>query len=212
MRAILLAGGLSLIFTLLGTVLAIRILVAREYGQLIRDDGPTTHHTKRGTPTMGGTVIILASVSAYFIATFATGRSPSVSAMLLLLLFGGLTLLAERRLDLIGGLLAGLATMARIDAPADLLLLVPYAVLVAPLAGAGLGVGVGCGLLAGAVLSRPYLGALAGELLMIAAATALLGGLSLLVRRSWRSGRWPAWLPARLPARLPTVAAGAACG
>lgn len=92
MRAILLSGGLALIFTLLGTVWAIRLLVAREYGQLIRDDGPTTHHTKRGTPTMGGTVIILASVSAYFIATFGTGRTPSVSALLLIMLFGGLGL------------------------------------------------------------------------------------------------------------------------
>ncbi len=92
MRAILLSGGLSLIFTLIGTVGAIRLLVAREYGQLIRDDGPTTHHTKRGTPTMGGTVIILASISAYLIATFATGRTPSVSALLLLFLFAGLGL------------------------------------------------------------------------------------------------------------------------
>jgi phospho-N-acetylmuramoyl-pentapeptide-transferase len=91
-RAILLSGGLSLVFTLLGTVGAIRLLVAREYGQLIRDDGPTTHHTKRGTPTMGGTVIILASISAYFIATFATGRTPSVSALLLIFLFAGLGL------------------------------------------------------------------------------------------------------------------------
>ena len=59
MRAILLAGGLSLIFTLLGTRVAIRVLVTKGYGQLIRDDGPTTHHTKRGTPTMGGLVIIV---------------------------------------------------------------------------------------------------------------------------------------------------------
>ena len=58
MRAILLAGGLSLLFTLLGTRLAIRALVAKGYGQLIRDDGPTTHHTKRGTPTMGGFMIL----------------------------------------------------------------------------------------------------------------------------------------------------------
>ena len=33
------------------------------YGQEIRDDGPTSHHTKRGTPTMGGVVIILATVA-----------------------------------------------------------------------------------------------------------------------------------------------------
>ena len=90
MRAILLAGGLSLIFTLVGTRYAIQVLSRYGYGQLIRDDGPTTHHTKRGTPTMGGLVIVLASVLAYFIATFATGNQPSASALLLIFLFMGL--------------------------------------------------------------------------------------------------------------------------
>ena len=90
MRAILLSGSLSAIFTLLGTVLAIRVLVAKGYGQLIRDDGPTTHHTKRGTPTMGGTVIIVSASSAYLIACFATGRLPTASGLLLLFLFIGL--------------------------------------------------------------------------------------------------------------------------
>jgi phospho-N-acetylmuramoyl-pentapeptide-transferase len=90
MRAILLAGGLSLIFTLVGTRYAIRVLATHGYGQLIRDDGPTTHHTKRGTPTMGGLVIVMASVIAYFIATFGTGQTPSASAMLLIFLFVGL--------------------------------------------------------------------------------------------------------------------------
>ena len=44
----------SLLFTLVGTRYAIRVWSRHGYGQLIRDDGPTTHHTKRGTPTMGG--------------------------------------------------------------------------------------------------------------------------------------------------------------
>ena len=90
MRAILLAGGLSLIFTLVGTRIAIRILVAKGYGQLIRDDGPTTHHTKRGTPTMGGLVILLAVVFSYFVAKLITQDLPSASALLLLFLFTGL--------------------------------------------------------------------------------------------------------------------------
>jgi phospho-N-acetylmuramoyl-pentapeptide-transferase len=89
-RAILLSGGLSAVFTLLGTVLAIRVLVSKGYGQLIRDDGPTTHHTKRGTPTMGGTVIIISASLAYLIASFATGRLPTASGLLLLFLFVGL--------------------------------------------------------------------------------------------------------------------------
>lgn len=90
MKAILIAGALSLLLTLLGTRVAIRVLVAKGYGQLIRDDGPTSHHTKRGTPTMGGLVIILATVVGYFIAKLATDTRPSASALLLLFLFCGL--------------------------------------------------------------------------------------------------------------------------
>ncbi len=90
MRAILLSGGLGLVFTLLGTVLAIRLLVAKGYGQLIRDDGPTSHHTKRGTPTMGGAVIIVSVVLAYLLASLFTSRTPTASGLLLLFLLVGL--------------------------------------------------------------------------------------------------------------------------
>jgi phospho-N-acetylmuramoyl-pentapeptide-transferase len=89
-RAILLAGGLSLVFTLVGTRYAIRVFSRLGYGQLIRDDGPTTHHTKRGTPTMGGLVIVLSTVVSYFLARLITGRAPSASALLLLFLMVGL--------------------------------------------------------------------------------------------------------------------------
>ena len=61
MKAVLIAAVVSLVIALLGTPLFIRFLVRRGYGQFIRDDGPTSHHTKRGTPTMGGAVIIGAS-------------------------------------------------------------------------------------------------------------------------------------------------------
>ena len=90
MKAILFAGGFSLLGTLLGTRLAISFLVAKGYGQLIRDDGPTAHHTKRGTPTMGGLVIIFSVVTGYLLAKLATGFVPSASALLLLFLFCGL--------------------------------------------------------------------------------------------------------------------------
>jgi phospho-N-acetylmuramoyl-pentapeptide-transferase len=89
-RAILLAGGLSLIFTIIGTRVAIKVFAAKGYGQLIREDGPTTHHTKRGTPTMGGVVIVLATVVSYFLAKLITGSEPSASVLLLLFLFVGL--------------------------------------------------------------------------------------------------------------------------
>lgn len=90
MKAILFAGGFSLLGTLLGTRIAIRMLVARGYGQLIRDDGPTSHHTKRGTPTMGGLVIIFSVVVGYLLAKLVTSDTPSASALLLLFLFVGL--------------------------------------------------------------------------------------------------------------------------
>ncbi len=90
MLAILIAGGFALLGTLLGTRVAINVLVARNYGQLIRDDGPTSHHTKRGTPTMGGLVIIVSVVAGYLLAKLLTGFMPSASALLLLFLFVGL--------------------------------------------------------------------------------------------------------------------------
>ena len=87
MRSILLAGGIGLLGTLLGTRYAIRFLVTRGYGQFIRDDGPTSHHTKRGTPTMGGIVIILSVLVAYGAAHLFTWTEPTASSMLALGLF-----------------------------------------------------------------------------------------------------------------------------
>jgi phospho-N-acetylmuramoyl-pentapeptide-transferase len=89
MRAILVGGGLALLISLLGTRFAIRQFTRWGYGQEIRDDGPTTHHTKRGTPTMGGVVIIIASIVGYFAAKLMTMTAPSPSALLLLFLFVG---------------------------------------------------------------------------------------------------------------------------
>ncbi len=90
MKTIVLAGGLALIATLLGTRLAILVLVRKGYGQLIRDDGPTSHHVKRGTPTMGGLVIIAAVLLAYFGSHLIIFSAPSASALLVLFLFTGL--------------------------------------------------------------------------------------------------------------------------
>ena len=92
MRAILLGGGLALLMSLIGTRFAISVFTKWGYGQEIRDDGPTSHHTKRGTPTMGGVVIILSTVIAYFAAKLITMSMPSASALLLLFLFVGMGL------------------------------------------------------------------------------------------------------------------------
>ena len=84
MRLILVAGALALLFSLFGTPALIKALAKRGYGQIIRDDGPTTHHTKRGTPTMGGIIIIFAALASYLLAHLVLGSSISVSAILIL--------------------------------------------------------------------------------------------------------------------------------
>jgi len=84
MRGILVAGAFALFVSLFDTPLLIRILARRGYGQIIRDDGPTSHHIKRGTPTMGGIIIILAAAAGYLIAHALT-RSPMTTSALLVL-------------------------------------------------------------------------------------------------------------------------------
>ena len=90
MISILFGGAVSMVLTLLGTRWAITLLARRGYGQEIRYDGPTSHHTKRGTPTMGGTVFILATIIGYFAAKLFTMTPPTASALLVLFLFAGM--------------------------------------------------------------------------------------------------------------------------
>jgi phospho-N-acetylmuramoyl-pentapeptide-transferase len=78
------AGGFALLISLFGTPVLIRMLARRGYGQIIRDDGPTSHHIKRGTPTMGGIIIIFAAVSAYMLAHLITGTAITASAALVI--------------------------------------------------------------------------------------------------------------------------------
>lgn len=90
MKGILIAGVLSTLSSFLFTPILIRLLARRGYGQMIRDDGPKTHHTKRGTPTMGGIVLISASTLAYLIAHLVTGEKMTASGLLVLALVIGL--------------------------------------------------------------------------------------------------------------------------
>lgn len=84
MRQILIAGAFALVFALFGTRVLIRILAGKGYGQIIRDDGPSSHHIKRGTPTMGGIIFILAAVLGYFVAHLISGTAVTVSALLVM--------------------------------------------------------------------------------------------------------------------------------
>lgn len=54
------AALMSLLISFILGPIVIRYLVQRQLGQPIREDGPARHSAKAGTPTMGGTLIILA--------------------------------------------------------------------------------------------------------------------------------------------------------
>ena len=90
MIGLIVGAATAFLVTIVGTRVAIRILVAKGYGQLIRDDGPTSHHVKRGTPTMGGTVIIIAVIAGYIAAHLVLLNAPSASGLLVLFLMAGL--------------------------------------------------------------------------------------------------------------------------
>lgn len=92
MKLILIAGALALFFSLFGTPALIKALARRGYGQFIRDDGPSSHHTKRGTPTMGGIIVIFATVAGYFLAHLVTQKPVTASALLIIGLVFGLGL------------------------------------------------------------------------------------------------------------------------
>lgn len=90
MIAVVVATVLALGLTLVGTPMFIKVLVRHGYGQFIRDDGPKSHATKRGTPTMGGVIIIGAAVVAYLLAHLVTWSPPTPSGLLVLWLAAGL--------------------------------------------------------------------------------------------------------------------------
>ncbi len=93
MKSIILAGAIAMAFTLFATPGFIWLFKKIGWGQFIRDDGPKTHHTKRGTPTMGGIAIILGAVIAVFGAKFFNGEPVSLSALLVLFMMVGLGLI-----------------------------------------------------------------------------------------------------------------------
>jgi phospho-N-acetylmuramoyl-pentapeptide-transferase len=83
---LMIAASLSLVLSLFGTPVAIRLLRAKGIGQLIREDGPKAHFAKRGTPTMGGLVIIGAALFSYAIAHVPRHRASPFTASGLLAL------------------------------------------------------------------------------------------------------------------------------
>ena len=88
MRLILIAVGLSLAVSILLTPTLIRLFTRQGFGQEIREDGPPSHKTKRGTPSMGGVAILAGIWAGYFgthiLSMVFGGDGPSASGLLVL--------------------------------------------------------------------------------------------------------------------------------
>ncbi len=76
MRAVIVSAAVAFLVSILGTPIAIKAFTKLKAGQPIRSDGPKTHLAKKGTPTMGGVVFIVATVIAYVAGHFVLATLP----------------------------------------------------------------------------------------------------------------------------------------
>jgi phospho-N-acetylmuramoyl-pentapeptide-transferase len=84
--SILIAAAIGLFATLLGTPIAIRLFRVFGWGQRVREPGPHAappHQEKMGTPTMGGLVILGATIFAYIVSGLAFGRITTTGVLVL---------------------------------------------------------------------------------------------------------------------------------
>jgi phospho-N-acetylmuramoyl-pentapeptide-transferase len=90
-KTILLSGAISMLVALFGTSPTITVLRKRKIGQQVRTgDHVPAHMGKSGTPTMGGIVIIIASLVGYVAGHLLTGDPMTASGVLVLFLMTGL--------------------------------------------------------------------------------------------------------------------------
>ncbi len=66
---VLIGGTAALLLCLFLAPRFIEFLGNREFGQRIREEGPSGHHSKAGTPTMGGIIIFLAISIPFLVLT-----------------------------------------------------------------------------------------------------------------------------------------------
>jgi phospho-N-acetylmuramoyl-pentapeptide-transferase len=81
--AILNGGIVAMLVALVGTPMVIRYFREHGFGQPIREEGPHTHQSKAGTPTMGGTAIVLAAVLAYLVAHLGSAEFTAVGLLVM---------------------------------------------------------------------------------------------------------------------------------
>lgn len=87
MHNIIFATIVSFLVCLVLGPLTIPILQKLKFGQTIRDDGPQSHLSKAGTPTMGGIIIVLAIIVASVLFTWGDWEY-TIFAILFTLGFG----------------------------------------------------------------------------------------------------------------------------
>jgi phospho-N-acetylmuramoyl-pentapeptide-transferase len=89
MGEILIGGTAALLICMFLSPKFIAFLRVREFGQNIREEGPEGHHTKAGTPTMGGIIIFTAISIPFLILSDYDWRSIGVfGAMIACALLG----------------------------------------------------------------------------------------------------------------------------
>ncbi len=88
MRQILFAAGIALAVSILLTPVLIKAFSRQGFGQEIRVEGPASHQSKRGTPTMGGVAILAGLWAGYWgshlIGIGYNADGPSASGLLVL--------------------------------------------------------------------------------------------------------------------------------
>src|SRR5665647_3742100 len=84
----LIAAGIALLVCLAMGPFMIPFLQRLKVGQSIREDGPSRHYAKAGTPTMGGVIIITAVMVASFLMAGASKQV--LTAVLVMLAVGGI--------------------------------------------------------------------------------------------------------------------------
>ena len=89
MVALLLAGGIALAVSLVGTRFLIDWLEAHRIGQPIQEDLPEGHVTKAGTPTMGGITIVAGAVIGYLTSHLRGRTFFTRDGILVMLLIAG---------------------------------------------------------------------------------------------------------------------------
>jgi phospho-N-acetylmuramoyl-pentapeptide-transferase len=93
MRLILVATAVGLVIGLFGTPLLIRVLRRHGYAQAIKDSTDHSypaHEAKKGTPSMGGAIIVLGTIAGYLAGHLYALQSPSASGLCVLFLMTGL--------------------------------------------------------------------------------------------------------------------------